>query len=195
MRGQKCRRAPRVLERAFPDLKGGIGNFLVAFLGGDNEYATELLPIMNTDRIEKKITLRAPRSKVWRAIAEHEQFGTWFEVKLDRPFVAGARVNGQILTKGYEHLKFELVVAEVKPETYLSFRWHPYAIDPAADYSKEPMTLVEFRLSDAPGGHTELVVTESGFDQIPASRREEAFRMNDGGWAEQVKNVERYVTR
>jgi uncharacterized protein YndB with AHSA1/START domain len=148
---------------------------------------------MSTDRIEKKIVLKAPRSKVWKAIADSQQFGTWFQMAFDGPFVPGARLTARITTKGYEHLKGELVVEEVKPEVLLSYRWHPYAIDPAVDYSKEPMTLVEFRLAEVKGG-TEVTVVESGFDKIPFERRAEAFRMNDGGWAEQVKNLERYVS-
>ena len=115
-------------------------------------------------------------------------------MKLETPFAPDARVKGQILTKGYEHLSFEMVVEEVKPESLFSYRWHPYAIDPAVDYSKEPMTLVEFRLAEAKGGGTELVIVESGFDRIPMPRRAEAFRMNDGGWSEQIKNIERYVS-
>jgi uncharacterized protein YndB with AHSA1/START domain len=148
---------------------------------------------MNTDRIEKRIVLKAARSKVWSAIADSQQFGTWFEVKLDGAFAPGKRVTGRILSKGYEHLSFELVVEEVKPETLFSYRWHPYAIDPTVDYSKEPMTLVEFKLAEVKGG-TELVVVESGFDQIPVARRAEAFRMNEGGWEAQLKNIERYVS-
>lgn len=148
---------------------------------------------MDMDRIEKKIVLKAPQSKVWRAIADSEQFGTWFEVKLEGPFVPGAAVKGKIRTKGYERLHFEVFVEEVKPETLLSFRWHPYAIDATKDYSHEPTTLVEFRLKPVKEG-TELTVTESGFEKVPFERRAEAFRMNEGGWTEQVKNIERYVT-
>jgi uncharacterized protein YndB with AHSA1/START domain len=147
---------------------------------------------MSTDRIEKSIFLRAPRSRVWRAITNAEEFGAWFGVKLEGAFAPGARVSGRITTPGYEHLIMDIAIERVDPERLFSYRWHPYAIEPGVDYSGEPTTLVEFRLEDAPGG-TRLTVIESGFDRIPVSRRAEAFRMNDQGWAEQLKNIERHV--
>jgi uncharacterized protein YndB with AHSA1/START domain len=147
---------------------------------------------MSTDRIEKSIVLRAPRSRVWRALADPDEFGRWFGARLAGAFAPGARVTGQITTSRYEHLTFELVVEKVEPERMLAYRWHPYAVDPGVDYASEPMTLVEFRLVEVDGG-TELTVAESGFDRIPLARRAEAFRMNDQGWAEQVRNLERYV--
>jgi uncharacterized protein YndB with AHSA1/START domain len=147
---------------------------------------------MTTDRIEKSIFLRAPRSRVWRAIANAEEFGAWFGARLEGGFAPGARVTGRITTPGYEHLIMDVTIERVDPERLLSLRWHPYAIEPGVDYSGEPTTLVEFRLEDAAGG-TRLTVTESGFDLIPVSRRAEAFRMNDQGWAEQMKNIERHV--
>jgi uncharacterized protein YndB with AHSA1/START domain len=147
---------------------------------------------MSTDRIEKSIFLRAPRSRVWRAIANAEEFGAWFGAKLSGGFAPGARVTGPIATPGYEHLILEFSIERVDPERLLSYRWHPYAIEPGVDYSGEPTTLVEFRLEDAAGG-TRLTVIESGFYRIPASRRAEAFRMNDQGWAAQMKNIERHV--
>lgn len=148
---------------------------------------------MSTDRIEKSVVLRAPRSRVWRALANADEFGAWFGMKLEGVFSAGARVTGQITTPGYEHLSVEMVIEQVEPESLLSYRWHPYAVDPAVDYSSEPMTLVEFRLAEAAEG-TQLMVVESGFDRIPLERRDEAFRMNDGGWSGQLVNIERYVT-
>lgn len=147
---------------------------------------------MSTDRIEKSIFLRAPRSRVWRAIANAERFGAWFGARLEGGFAPGARVTGRITTPGYEHLIMDITIERVDPERLLSLRWHPYAIEPGVDYSGEPTTLVEFRLEDAAGG-TRLTVIESGFDRIPVARRAEAFRMNDQGWAEQMKNIERYV--
>lgn len=147
---------------------------------------------MSTDRIEKTVFLRAPRSRVWRAIATPEEFGAWFGVNLDGAFAPGKQVSGRMTIKGFEHLPMEITIDRVEPERLFSYRWHPYAIDPKVDYSAEPMTLVEFRLEDAPGG-TQLTVTESGFDRIPASRRAEAFRMNEGGWASQLRNIERHV--
>src|SRR5260221_7721188 len=145
-----------------------------------------------TDRIEKKILLRAPRSRVWRALTRAEEFGAWFGVKLDNAFAPGAVVRGEITSPGYEHLTMELTVERMDPEQLFSCRWHPYAIDPKVDYSGEPTTLVEFRLEEVPDG-TVLTVVESGFDQVPAARRAEAFRMNDQGWAAQMTNIERHV--
>lgn len=149
---------------------------------------------MSTDRIEKRIELRAPVSRVWRALTDHREFGEWFRVKLDGPFVPGQTSRGHVTYPGYEHLRWEVVVERMEPERLFSFRWHPYAVDPALDYSAEAPTLVEFRLERTAAG-TLLLLTESGFDRIPAGRRAEAFRMNDGGWTEQMKNVERHVGR
>ncbi len=145
------------------------------------------------DRIEKKIVLRAPRSRVWRAIADSGEFGAWFGVKLEGSFAPGARVRGQITEPGYEHVVMDITIERIEPERLFSYRWHPYAIDPGVDYSGEPTTLVEFRLEEVAGG-TELTVTESGFDRIPAARRADAFRMNERGWAEQLKRIERHVS-
>lgn len=146
----------------------------------------------STGRIEKRIALRAPRSRVWRAITTAEEFGTWFRVKLDGPFAAGATIRGRITSPGYEHLTVEMLVERVEPQRYFSYRWHPYPIDPKKDYSTEPTTLVEFTLEETDSG-TALTIVESGFDQIPLYRRAEAFRMNDQGWGGQIKNLERYV--
>ena len=147
----------------------------------------------STDRIEKQVTLRAPRSRVWRALSRAEEFGAWFGAKLEGTFAEGATVRGNITIKGYEHVKLEMLVERIQPEGFFSYRWHPYAVDPKVDYSPEPTTLVEFRLDEKDGG-TLLTIVESGFDRLPASRRAEAFRMNDGGWTGQAKNIERYVT-
>jgi uncharacterized protein YndB with AHSA1/START domain len=147
---------------------------------------------MSTDRIEKSVFLRAPRSRVWRAIATAEEFGTWFGVKVEGAFAPGARVSGRITTPGYEHVIMEITIEQVDPERLFSYRWHPYAVEPGVDYSGEPTTLVEFRLDEVAGG-TKLTVIESGFDRIPAPRRAEAFRMNDQGWAKQIQNIEQHV--
>jgi uncharacterized protein YndB with AHSA1/START domain len=144
------------------------------------------------DRIEKRIELKAPVARVWRALTDYREFGEWFRVKIDGPFVPGEVSRGHITYPGYEHLQWEAVVKAMEPERLFSFTWHPYAVDPKMDYSAEPQTLVEFRLEKMAQG-TLLMVTESGFDGIPAGRRAEAFLRNDGGWAEQMKNIERYV--
>ena len=145
-----------------------------------------------TDRIEKQIELKAPVARVWRALTDYREFGEWFRVKIDAPFVPGEVSRGHITYPGYEHLRWEAVVAAMEPERLFSFTWHPYAVDPKMDYSQEPQTLVEFRLQATAKG-TLLTVTESGFDRIPAARRAEAFMRNDGGWAEQMRNIERHV--
>lgn len=149
---------------------------------------------MNNDRIEKRIELKAPLSRVWRALTDYREFGQWFRVKLEGPFVPGQTTRGHIAYPGYEHLKMEVVVQKIEPERLFSYTWHPYAVDPNKDYSQEPSTLVEFRLEETPTG-TLLVVTESGFDKIPSERRLEAFRMNEGGWSIQMQNIEAYVAQ
>ena len=145
-----------------------------------------------TNSIEKQIWLKAPVARVWRALTDHREFGEWFRVKLDGPFVPGQVSRGQIAYPGYEHLKWEATIQTMEPERLFSFTWHPYAIDPNVDYAKEPTTRVEFRLAPKDGG-TLLVVTESGFDAIPKERRFEAFRMNENGWSIQLTNIQRHV--
>lgn len=147
----------------------------------------------STDRIERKILLEAPRARVWRALSNAEEFGDWFGVALQgKSFAAGERVQGQITIPGFEHVVWDMVVERVEPQRLLSFRWHPYAVDPSIDYSQEQPTLVEFELQEVEGG-TLLRLVESGFDKIPPGRRLEAFRMNSGGWDGQIKNIEKHV--
>ena len=147
---------------------------------------------VSTDRIEKQVTLRAPRSRVWKAISNAEEFGRWFGAKLSGTIAPGARLKGPITIKGYEHLTIDVTVEKVEPERLISFRWHPNAIDPKHDYSSEPTTLVTFTLEDADGG-TRLTVVENGFDAIPLSRRAEAFRGNESGWTAQMVQIEQYL--
>jgi uncharacterized protein YndB with AHSA1/START domain len=143
-------------------------------------------------QVEKSIILRAPRSRVWRALTQTNEFGAWFGVRLEGTFEPHATLRGPITIEGFRHVTLEVTVERVEPESYFSYRWHPYAIDPAVDYSKEPTTLVEFELSDAPGG-TSLRVVESGFENIPLERRVKALEMNGSGWAAQMENIARYV--
>jgi uncharacterized protein YndB with AHSA1/START domain len=149
---------------------------------------------MDTNRIEKQIELKAPVSRVWKALTDHNQFGEWFRVKLDAPFRAGEVSRGNITWPGYEHIKWEAVIKSIDPEHYFSYTWHPFAIDPNVDYSNETPTLVEFKLKPTATG-TLLTVIESGFENVPAHRRTEAFRMNDNGWAQQIRNIEEYVAK
>src|SRR5262245_23048192 len=141
---------------------------------------------MSTDRIEKSVLLRAPRARVWRALADAEAFGQWFGVKLNGSFAPGVRLRGQVLHKGYEHCPFEITIERMEPERLFSWRWHPNATDPKADYSAEPTTLVVFELQEVEDG-TLLTVVESGFDGIPLARRAEAYRGNEQGWTHQMK--------
>jgi uncharacterized protein YndB with AHSA1/START domain len=145
-----------------------------------------------SDRIEKSIELKAPVARVWRALTDHNEFGAWFRVKLDDPFVPGKTTRGRITYPGYEHLRFEVHVKAMEPERSFSFTWHPYAVDPDRDYSQETPTLVVFTLEPAPNG-TLLRVVESGFDKIPEGRRAEAFRMNEGGWTAQMDNIAKHL--
>jgi uncharacterized protein YndB with AHSA1/START domain len=146
----------------------------------------------NTDRIEKQVLLSASRARVWRALTDAAEFGSWFQVRMETPFAVGKRATGRITHPGYEHVVFEVTVERMESERLFSFRWHPYAVDAKVDYSKEPTTLVEFRLEEQKGG-TLLKVVESGFDRVPAERRALAFRMNSDGWAAQVENIRRHV--
>jgi uncharacterized protein YndB with AHSA1/START domain len=153
---------------------------------------------MNSCRIEKRIELKAPVSRVWRAITDYREFGQWFKVKLESPFDIGQISRGQITYPGYEHITWEARVEKMEPERLFSFTWpHVRSLektDAPIDYSDAPRTLVEFRLEPIPGG-TLLILTESGFESIPADWRPEAFRRNDGGWTEQMKNIESHVTQ
>ena len=147
-----------------------------------------------TDRIEKSIAIAAPVERVWRALTDHEEFGTWFRVKLEGPFVLGEVSRGRITHSGYEHLKWEARVVAMEAPRLFAFTWQPYAVDPDRDYSSDPQTRVEFRL-EPEGEGTNLIVVESGFDSLPAERRDEALRMNTGGWEAQVKNVTAHAER
>lgn len=148
----------------------------------------------STDRIEKVVELAAPPSRVWRAVTDAKQFGEWFRLAIDGEFVAGTTVVGKNLWPGYEHLHVEMAIVTIEPERYFAYRWHPYPADPKRDYSGEPMTLVELTLAPSATG-TRLTITESGFDQIPADRRADAWRANDGGWSHQAGNLKGYVEK
>ena len=160
---------------------------------------------MNTDRIEKKILLQAPRQRVWRALTDSTEFGSWFGVKFDGPFAPGGKMRGVIVgttvdaevakaQKEYEGIPFEITIEKMEPERMFSFRWHPYAAERGVDYSAEPTTLVVFTLEEAANG-VMLTVTESGFDRIPIERRAKAFTANEQGWSIQMKLIEEYLSR
>lgn len=143
--------------------------------------------------IRKNIDLKVPVSRVWQALTDSGEFGEWFKVKIEGPFAEGKLSRGHMTYPGYEHVQWEAIIRKIEPEWLFSYSWHPYAIDPEMDYSGEEPTLVEFRLEKIPTG-TRLTVTESGFEEIPESRRQEALRMHDGGWAEQMKNIENHLS-
>jgi uncharacterized protein YndB with AHSA1/START domain len=160
---------------------------------------------MSTDRIEKQVLLRTTRERVWRAISDAREFGLWFGVAFDGPFVEGTRLTGKItpttvdaevakMQEPHAGMPFDWTVERIEPMKRLSFRWHPFAIDPGVDYSKEPTTLIEFELMDAPGAIL-LKISESGFDQIPLSRRVKAFTANERGWEIQTTLIEKYLAR
>lgn len=151
-------------------------------------------PASETDRIERSVVVKAPRERVWRALANAEEFGTWFGVNLrGQTFSPGQLARGPIAVKGYEHIVWEARIERIEPPSLLSYRWHPYAVDPKVDYANEEPTLVTFTLSDAPDNTTRLTVVESGFDKVPPQRRLEAFRMNSQGWSIQMDNIARHV--
>jgi uncharacterized protein YndB with AHSA1/START domain len=159
---------------------------------------------MNTDRIEKKILLHAPPGRVWRALSDSTEFGTWFCIAFHEPFAPGAHMRGVLVTntidagvakatEKYEGMAFEITVEKMEPGRLFSFRWHPNAVEPNVDYSAEPATLVEFLLEEKDDGVL-LTVTESGFDQIPLARRAQAFTSNDQGWGQMVQVFNKYLT-
>jgi uncharacterized protein YndB with AHSA1/START domain len=150
------------------------------------------MQISATDRIEKTAVLKAPRGRVWRALSNAKEFSAWFLTDFAGEFAEGATLRGRPRNPGYEHLTIEIRIERMEPERRFSFRWHPYEVDLSKDASHEPTTLVEFTLDDVPEG-TRLTVVESGFDALPAGRRFEAFRENESGWVEQMRNITRYV--
>lgn len=163
------------------------------------------MPAVNTDRIEKKVLLRAPRARVWRALTDAEEFGKWFGVKFDGPFTPGALRRGIIVPttvdadvakaqQPYEGMPFEITVDRIEPERLFAFRWHPFAVERGVDYSSEPTTLIVFALEEVANGIM-LTVTESGFDRIPLARRAKAFVANEQGWTMQVKLIEKHLAQ
>ena len=152
------------------------------------------MPAVSTGRITKEIMIKAPRTKVWKALTELNQFQQWFGAALDTPFTPGARSRGHVTEKGWEHVQMDIQIERMEPEHTFTYRWLPFAIDAKRDYSKETRTLVEFTLDEVNGG-TKVTVVESGFDLVPADRRAEAFKMHEGGWEGQLKNIQKYAER
>jgi len=163
------------------------------------------MSVPRTDRIEKQVLLHAARARVWQALTDAREFGTWFGVKFDGPFTQGSLLRGVIVPTGvdaevakaqkpYEGWPFEITVDRIEPEKRFAFRWHPFAVERGVDYSGEPTTLVEFALEDVPNGIL-LTVTESGFDHIPLARRAKAFTANEGGWTMVMTLIEKYLAQ
>ena len=160
---------------------------------------------MSDNRIEKHVVLKAPLDRVWAAITDSRQFGAWFGMELDGPFVAGQPITGKIkptqvdaevakMQEPHAGKPVKLVIDRIEPKTLFSMRWHPFAIDPGIDYSDEPMTLITFVVKETADG-VELTLTETGFEHIPAHRRAGALKANDGGWAKQMELINAYVHR
>jgi uncharacterized protein YndB with AHSA1/START domain len=163
------------------------------------------MAVTSTERIEKQVLLKAPRSRVWHALTDAEEFGRWFGVKFDGPFTPGAAVRGVIVgttvdaevakaQREHEGLPFEITIDRIEPERTFAFRWHPFAVERGVDYSGEPTTLIVFTLEEAPNGIM-LTVTESGFDRIPLARRAKAFAANEQGWGIMVKVFEKHLAQ
>lgn len=157
-----------------------------------------------TDRIVKTTVLHAPLDRVWSAVSDATQFGTWFGAEFDAPFSPGARMTGRIrptqvdaevaaLQAPHDGMPFVVMIEAIEPLRRFAFRWHPYAVE-SHDYDSEPTTLVEFVLAAVPGG-TELTVTESGFDAVPLERRAAAFAANEGGWTHQLVLIGKFLLR
>lgn len=158
---------------------------------------------MNTDRIEKRVVLKAPLARVWKAVSDSAEFGSWFGAKFEGPFVAGAVLAGKIVgttvdpevakhQAAHAGTPFEVAVERIEPERELAFRWHPYGCEPDGEGSPGYSTLVEFKLRELPDG-VELTVVESGFDQIPPEKRLTALEMNTGGWEAQTMLIRKYL--
>jgi uncharacterized protein YndB with AHSA1/START domain len=149
----------------------------------------------STDRIERKVLIKASKARVWRAVSDAGEFGDWFGVNFKgKTFEAGKHIQGKITYPGYEHLNMDVLIERIVPEQLLSWRWHPAAIDSKVDYSQEPTTLVVFELQEVDGG-TLLTVVESGLDKIPLARRADVLRMNSSGWDQQMENIKKHVAK
>jgi uncharacterized protein YndB with AHSA1/START domain len=142
-------------------------------------------------KIEKRMLLRAPRAKVWRALTHVPEFAKWFGVTMEGEFQPGARLE-MTATKDGSTMVVHVTIEQMEPESLFSWRWHPGVPRDDVDYSAEPTTLVEFHLEESTEG-TLLTVKESGFDQISLTRRASVFGDNDRGWDGQMKSLAKYV--
>jgi uncharacterized protein YndB with AHSA1/START domain len=160
---------------------------------------------MNTDRLVKEVLLKSSLERVWNALTDSNEFGSWFGMKLEGPFRAGQLLRGHIaptsvdpevakMQKPYEGTAVVLWIERIEPKTLFSFQWHPYAVDLNTDYSKEPRTTVTFALKEESGG-VRLTITESGFEDLPISRRNEALKSNEGGWEAQTQLIAKYLSQ
>ncbi|MCH9688153.1 MAG: SRPBCC family protein [Deltaproteobacteria bacterium] len=144
------------------------------------------------DRIEKVVELAAPVPRVWRALTDYKEFGTWFRVRLDNPFEVGTTTTGTMTSPGHESMPWVSVTEELEHQRLFAFSWPPSAIDPDTVYSEEAKVRVEFRLEPTANG-TRLTITEAGFQQFPEAKRLEVLRSNEQGWEIQARNVAAHV--
>ena len=174
---------------ASPEMAGALAGMKEGW-----SQSLERLDSLSQGRIEKHAHLAAPVARVWKALTDHREFGAWFGVKLDEPFVVGRTSTGRVTHPGYEHVEWKADIIALEAPKRFAFTWHPYGVDPKVDYSRETPTTVEFRLAEGPAG-THLIVTESGFDEVPAGRRAEAFRMDERGWNAQTENLAAHLAK
>lgn len=145
-----------------------------------------------TDRIEKTVDLKAPVSRVWRALTDHREFGTWFRAALDGPFALGKATRARSTYPGCEHIQWEMRVTQMEPERVFAFTSGVYGMDPGDERANDPPTTTTFTLEPIAGG-TRLRMVESGYDKFPPGRRIAAWRGNDSGWDIQMGNIARHV--
>jgi uncharacterized protein YndB with AHSA1/START domain len=127
------------------------------------------------DRIEKRIDIDAPASRVWTLVSEPGWYindGQIVEHRIERSG-ADAVVHDPV------HGAFVLRTVELDEPRYAAFRWLADATDPDA-----PSTLVEFWIDETSATSVVLRVVESGFASLPGDARERRSRLEDNteGW-------------
>jgi uncharacterized protein YndB with AHSA1/START domain len=142
--------------------------------------------------VERSTLVRAPRSCVWQALTNIQEFSKWFGVEAEGEFAPGARMRMISTHESYKGVEFFVDVVKMDAPEIFSWRWHPGAKQPGEDNSSEPMTLVEFRLTEVEGG-TLVTVVESGFDRLSLARRARVFEDNSKGWQFQLASLTRYA--
>lgn len=146
----------------------------------------------DTNRIDRTIDVNAPPDRVWRALTTAADLATWFHVRIEGEIAPGSEVWMTSTSPGYEGQRFLVRVTEMTPPRRFAWQWHPGAVDPAIDYSKEPWTTVTFTLEPS-GGGTRLSVSETGFNEISVARRAKVFADNSGGWTEVIVWIQQHA--